>query len=158
MHIRKMALQDIDQIATLCKQFGYPAQSEQISERFVRISQSSEHQLFVADIDEGVIGWVHVHGVHSLGSDSYVEIRGIVVDGARRQQGVGRQLMEQAEQWGRDNGYSMVRLRSSTERPEAHHFYPKLGYECVKSQYLYTKMLDKSKQPTATDDVDGGSP
>jgi GNAT superfamily N-acetyltransferase len=141
MEIRQMELWDMGQVARLCEQFGYPARNEQIEERFKQISHSSDHQLFVADIHGDIGGWVHVHGILSLGSDPYAEIRGIVVAQNYRQQGVGRRLLLQTETWALENGYRIVRLRSGTERPEAHHFYPKVGYEHIKSQYLYQKVL-----------------
>lgn len=63
------------------------------------------------------------------------------MDEQHRQQGVGRLLMTKAEQWALENGYRVVRLRSGTQRPESHHFYPKLGYEQTKTQHHYQKVL-----------------
>ncbi|WP_029419933.1 GNAT family N-acetyltransferase [Alicyclobacillus macrosporangiidus] len=144
MEIRKMKPQDIEQVTVLCEQFGYPARTEEVEERFQRLCRLAEHQLFVVEENSAVVGWIHVHGIHSLSSAPYAEIRGIVVDRQYRQQGVGRMLMLKAEQWALDNGYRVVRLRSGTERPESHHFYPKLGYERTKTQHHYQKVLAES--------------
>lgn len=54
-----------------------------------------------------------------------------------RQRGVGRILIQKAEQWALDDGYRVIRLRSGTQRPESHHFYPKLGYERTKTQHHF---------------------
>lgn len=88
MEIRKMAPQHIERVAVLCKQFGYPARTEEIEERFQHVYQMAEHQLFVAEDNSTVIGWIHVNGIHALSSPTYAEIRGIVVDHQYRQQGV----------------------------------------------------------------------
>jgi GNAT superfamily N-acetyltransferase len=139
----KSQIRDIEQVALLCEQFGYPARTEEIEERFQHLRQLAEHQIFVAKNNSAVVGWIHVHGIHSISSPSYAEIRGIVVDRNCRQQGKGKMLMIQAELWAVENGYRVVRLRSGTQRPEAHHFYPKLGYERTKTQYHYQKVLVK---------------
>lgn len=137
-----MESHDTPQVAALCVQFGYPATTEQVEERFQRLSQSAEHQIFIAADNSTIVGWIHVHGIHSISSPAYAEIRGIVVDRNYRQRGVGRMLMEQAEQWALNNGFPVVRLRSGTGRPESHHFYPKLGYERTKTQHHYQKVLE----------------
>lgn len=139
--IRQMELADIEQVTTLCAQWGYPVSPEQLNARFNQIRESVEHQIFVASLGEAVCGWVHIHGVHTLGSDPYAEIRGIVVDANNRQQGVGRQLMLRAEKWALDKDYQIIRLRSGAERPEAHSFYPSVGYERTKTQHVYQKFL-----------------
>ncbi len=143
MLVRRMDSKDTLQVAALCEQFGYPTSREEVGERFHHLQQLMEHQVFVAEDNDVVIGWIHVHGIHSLSSPSYVEIRGIVVDSQYRHQGVGRLLVTEAENWTLAKGYRVVRLRSGTQRPEAHHFYPKLGYERTKTQHHYQKVLSK---------------
>lgn len=141
MLVRRMESRDVEQVAVLCEQFGYPASEEEVDARFNRLLRLSEHQILVAEEATIVIGWIHVHGIHSLSSPSYGEIRGIVVDCEHRQQGVGRLLMSEAEKWSLQNGYRVVRLRSGTQRPESHSFYPKLGYVKTKTQHHYQKAL-----------------
>lgn len=141
MQVRQMESRDIGQVASLCEQFGYLADVNEVGQRFQNLCRLAEHQIFVADARSIIVGWVHVHGIHSLGSSSYAEIRGIVVDHNYRQQGIGRMLMLQAEQWALENEYRTVRLRSGTQRPESNHFYPRLGYERTKTQYHYQKVL-----------------
>lgn len=141
MLVRRMQSKDVERVSSLCEQFGYPARSEEVEARFQYLQELDEHQIFVAEDDTVVIGWIHAHGIHSLSSSPYVEIRGIVVDYRYRQRGVGRLLMTRMEQWAINNGYRVVRLRSGTSRPESHQFYPKLGYERTKTQHHYQKVL-----------------
>ncbi|QSO52693.1 GNAT family N-acetyltransferase [Alicyclobacillus curvatus] len=144
MLVRRMQSNDIEQVSRLCEQFGYPASQEEIEERFRHLQQMHEHQVFIVEQNTAIVGWIQAHGIHSLSSPPYVEIRGIVVDREYRQQGVGRLLMNAAEQWALEHEYSIVRLRSNAQRPESHQFYPKLGYERTKTQYHYQKQLTKS--------------
>jgi GNAT superfamily N-acetyltransferase len=53
----------------------------------------------------------------------YAEIGGLVVERRRRKKGIGKLLMTGAEEWAREQGCSVVRLRSSAVRTEAHRFY-----------------------------------
>lgn len=141
MLVRRMESIDVEQVTALCEQFGYPASREEVEERFNHLQRLTEHHILVAEDDGVIIGWIHVHGIHSLSSPPYVEVRGIVVDSQCRQHGVGRLLMTEAENWALENGYRVVRLRSGTQRPESHHFSPKLGYERTKTQHHYQKVL-----------------
>jgi GNAT superfamily N-acetyltransferase len=141
MEVRPMESHDIPQVTALCEQFGCPATTAQVEERFQHLRQSAEHCIFVAEDNSTVVGWIHVHGIQSISSPAYVEIRGIVVAGNYRKRGVGRMLMQSAEKWALENRYRVVRLRSGPERPESHHFYPNLGYERTKTQHHYQKVL-----------------
>ncbi|WDL97057.1 GNAT family N-acetyltransferase [Alicyclobacillus sp. ALC3] len=144
MLVRRMEPRDVEHVTALCEQFGYPASDEDVRQRFDYLQQLIEHQIFVAEGHDAVIGWLHVHGIHTLSSPPYVEIRGIVVAHQYRRQGVGRLLMTEAELWALENRYEVVRLRSGTQRPESHNFYPKLGYVQTKTQLHYQKALRES--------------
>ena len=47
----------------------------------------------------------------------------MVVDETVRGSGIGRCLMERAEEWTRERGYNTVQLRSNVTRAAAHAFY-----------------------------------
>ena len=50
--------------------------------------------------------------------------------------------MARAEEWGRAQGCSIVRLSSSSIRVESHRFYERLGYRNIKTQYSFVKPVD----------------
>ncbi len=142
MQIREMDADDMPAVAVLCGQWGYPTSTEQVLPRFLKFAGDPDRGLYVAEADDGrVVGWVHVHVYHTLALESSVEIEGIVVDQSCRRQGVGRALVAQAEAWAQSRGYSSIRLRSNVVRPEAHQFYPGLGYRLIKTQHMYAKDL-----------------
>jgi GNAT superfamily N-acetyltransferase len=138
-----MDLSDLKDVTTLCAQLGYPSTLEQVTRRFHPISQDGGCALFVAQGSENhILGWVYVRGVLLMESDPRAEVWGLVVDDEARGQGIGRALMERAEQWAAERGYHMVSLRSNTIRHEAHRFYERVGYRIAKTSHVFEKSLD----------------
>jgi GNAT superfamily N-acetyltransferase len=73
--------------------------------------------------------------------DPRAEVGGLVVDERFRGSGVGRLLMQQAEDWAREKGYREVVLRSNVIREHAHRFYESLGYTVTQTQKHFRKNL-----------------
>lgn len=71
----------------------------------------------------------------------YAEIGGLVVDSSFRRHGIGLKLMEESEEWAKNNGYKEIRLRSGGQRKDAHKFYEKIGYKNINWQQLYKLSL-----------------
>lgn len=140
-HIRRMTAKDLDRVAELSAQGGYPIPPEELHSRFETIDRNPSHALFVAERDVLVVGWIHVHPTVLIESPAYAEISGIVVDKTVRRSGIGRALMQAAEQFAREHGLRTIRVRSNIIRPEAHVFYPGIGYTRVKTQHTYQKQL-----------------
>lgn len=55
----------------------------------------------------------------------------IYIDPAHRRQGIGRALMQYAEVWARDRGYTQVGLQVFTDNQPAIDLYQKLGYRAT---------------------------
>ena len=142
MAIRAVLPGDEGRIADLARQLGYPSTAEQIRERMRPLLEDPGHAVFIADLpDRPVAGWIHVFRLSSLESDTRAEIGGLVVDEACRRSGVGRRLMERAEDWAREKNCAIVSLRSNVIRDGAHRFYKDLGYSVVKTQHAFRKSL-----------------
>jgi GNAT superfamily N-acetyltransferase len=139
---RSMAMQDVERVAELSAQLGYPVSTVDLQSRFMRITTTIGHALFVAlDEKNTVVGWVHVHNIDRLEVERYADIGGIVVDAAMRGKGVGRALMRCAEAWALDSGYDRVKLSSGAHRIEAHAFYEHIGYSNIRTSYRFEKIL-----------------
>jgi len=140
--IRAARTSDAGEIAQLTTQLGYDLTEEAAADRLSRILSRDDQQFFVADLGGCAIGWVHVVFVEYVDAEAFVLIGGLVVDRIHRRLGVGRALMERAENWASERGCSVVRLTSSVTRTAAHRFYESLGYMNIKTQYSFIKPLD----------------
>jgi GNAT superfamily N-acetyltransferase len=76
-----------------------------------------------------------------LVADLYAEVGGLVVDENHRGRGIGRILMQHAEQWARGRGCETVCVRSNVVRERAHVFYQGIGYDNIKTQRMFLKVL-----------------
>lgn len=142
MVIDVMRTQDLDDVRRLASQLGYDCASYEIASRFAAIHNSAAHQLFVARNAEGgrAVGWIHVTiETLSLLGEPRADVSALVVDEACRGSGVGRALLAAAEDWAREQGLSLVRIRTNTKRERAHRFYEKSGYSLLKSWHLFVK-------------------
>lgn len=140
-----MAPEDAAAVADLTSQLGYHSTEADIKRRYVLIQDRLDGRLIVAlDSNAAVVGWIHVQALSSLEADQRAEIWGLVVADSVRGFGVGRLLVEGAEEWAVKRGLDIMGVRSNTLRVEAHAFYEHLGYEVVKTQKAFRKKL-KSK-------------
>jgi GNAT superfamily N-acetyltransferase len=141
---------DIPDITRLNTQLGYPETSDTIARRFRRILRDRrDHRVFVAVADRAsqtsarsrgvIIGWVHVFIDKLLTVGPRAEIGGLVVDEGRRSRGVGAALLQGAEQWAQQKGFSRVVVRTNVVRTRAHGFYEKCGYQLLKQSKVYYK-------------------
>ena len=90
---------------------------------------------FVAEIDGGVAGFVDARIERPFDAMHrpmvYCYVAEIAVAADRRSQGIGRLLMEAAEQWGREHGAEAVSLEYNSKNPRAASFYERIGYEAA---------------------------
>jgi GNAT superfamily N-acetyltransferase len=139
--VRLADIADAPALASLSTQLGYAVNGETIKQRLIGLQKDPAHTVFAAEADGAVIGWLHVFLHQLLESELMAEVGGLVVDQKARGTGVGRLLMDRAEQWARDHGCAAVTLRTNIVRKDAHAFYEKLGYANVKTQHTYRKRL-----------------
>ena len=139
--VRPAAVADSAEVARLAGELGYPAEPTEMSGRLAGLLRSENHIVAVAEGAHGLLGWIAAEQRLLLESGKRVEIVGLIVgDGARRR-GVGKALVEAAEQWAAANGQASVFVRSNVVRTESHPFYERLGYKRTKTQHAYSKLL-----------------
>jgi GNAT superfamily N-acetyltransferase len=128
MRIRPARRDDFEAVTRLLEELGRPAVSAQTEDdcRAVyekQIFDPDSHHM-VAEDDHGVIAFASVHFRARLNhptEELWVPDL-IVTEGARRR-GVGRALLDEIEQRGRDRGCHMIQLESAYFRAEAHYMY-----------------------------------
>ena len=68
-----------------------------------------------------------------------VNITALVVDSGHQKKGIGKQLINITEEYAKKNGYSFIRVNSSSNRIEAHKFYRHVGFNNEKDQKRFLK-------------------
>jgi GNAT superfamily N-acetyltransferase len=132
---------DVERVADLLTQLGYPTTGSSVAARFARID-AEQNALLVADESGTARAWIHV-AVHAyLESDDTAEIVGLVVADGHRSRGIGTSLVDAAESWAAGKGCRALRVRSRIVRERAHAFYERAGFERIKTQHCFEKPLD----------------
>ena len=141
VEIRKAVRDDAPRVAQLASDLGYTISPESVRAAIDRLS-SEKGALFVAGGDKRLIGWIHVYRSRVIQTEPFASVGGLVVDPLSRGTGVGRRLLEAAEQWASAAGLTAIRVRSNITRTHAHLFYERRGFDVEKTSYTFIKELD----------------
>lgn len=131
---RDANINDAAEIALLVIQLGYPTDENKTRSNLQVVLEKNDGQVTVATVDNKVVAWLHVHQSTSIESGQYCEIIGLVVDGAYRNEGIGKALVDIAKVWAKNKGVNKLRVRSNVKRHKAHQFYFREGFKEVKEQ------------------------
>lgn len=139
--IRPIRATDAQHLTGLLAQLGYPSDVDTVASRLASILNSPTQQILVAVPAGGarIDGYIGVERRLTLLEDERVEITGLVVDSAARRSGIGRALVNAAEQWAVQHGLHTVVVRSNVARSESHPFYEGIGYQRTKTSHTYHK-------------------
>jgi GNAT superfamily N-acetyltransferase len=142
-NIRKSTIGDIPSIANLCTQLGYPSSLMGTKKRLAVIQEKDDHIVIVAENQKStLLGWIHVFAKYLPETDPYAEVGGLVIEEMYRGKGVGQTLLQAAEEWTINHGFSTIVIRSNTIRDGAFYFYTHNGYKLKKTQNVFTKGLE----------------
>lgn len=140
MIIRECQMTDIEDIYLLNKKdLGYDYPQAKMKKQLKRILEKDTDKIYVALIDQQVVGYIHAHDYDLIYQDRFKNILGIAVDQKYRHQGIGKALLHKVEQWAKETNALGIRLVSGKERKDAHEFYQACGYQFHKEQYNFTK-------------------
>lgn len=140
--IRKITAADFEDIYLLNQELGYIYSKEKVKKRIEHILKNTKDMILIAQKYDEVVGYIHGSPYEVLYYDSLINILGFVVKGKYRKTGIGSVLIESLECWGKQKGYSGIRLVSGYDRQEAHKFYEKHGYINRKDQKNFIKIFD----------------
>ena len=127
--IRDAKLSDAPRLVELIHYLGHEIDEKSLRKNLKALKKTGELPL-VATLDKQVVGMcgvgarVVVHRPAPLG-----RITALVVAKEAQDHGIGRILVEAAEQWCRKKGCALVEITSNDRRTAAHAFYRHLGYE-----------------------------
>ncbi|WP_240338469.1 GNAT family N-acetyltransferase [Peribacillus alkalitolerans] len=112
-----------------------------VIERLSRILNQEDNVVYVAELSDKLIGWIHAHGRYLIESPPYIEIGGLIVDNNFRGLKIGKTLVEKCEEWTELSGFHEIRVRTNKSRLDALEFYTQLGFKNTKSQQVFKKEL-----------------
>lgn len=141
--VREAVLDDYSSLTELAWQLGHKEEAGRIRTRLLDLLKRDDHRILVAEVDGKIAGWVHAFLNRPLHKVTVVEIAGLVVDQNYRKMGIGRRLLDTAEDWAKTQGCDQVTLCSNITREGAHQFYQTIGYKLTKTQYTFKKELSK---------------
>lgn len=146
--VRQPRFADLDRMANLAGQLGYPSSRGQIQARLDGMVHSDQHAVFVAELSVGEIGgWIGVFVQRSVEMDDHAVISGLVVDQNSRCRGIGKVLLQAAAEWAMNRGCRSITVSSNVQRNRAHQFYEDNGFKQVKIQIVFHKSLDSEFLP-----------
>jgi GNAT superfamily N-acetyltransferase len=135
--IRNYEDTDFDSVFSISAELGYTQPHSKVARQRLKSLQSSENDtVLVAVFDNQVIGWIHIYVALRVASAPSIEIGGLAVSKQFRRKGVGSLLVKHIVDIAKKRGLKS-RVRCNTTRKETHHFYEQLGFQRIKSQYIY---------------------
>jgi ribosomal protein S18 acetylase RimI-like enzyme len=140
--VRAPLPRDFQATADMAGQLGYPCTPKEVERRLAEMQDPNQYAVYVAEISKGEIaGWIGVYLFRSVELGKQAEISGLVVSRDARCRGIGKVLLEAAEECARGTGCAVISVRSNVTRERAHGFYRKNGYEWTKTQKTFWKSL-----------------
>lgn len=136
--VRAARAEDAEAMSRLCAQLGYPAPAGAIPPRLERLQKDPNARALVADAGDGgaPIGLATVHLRHTINHEAPIaQLTLLVVDESQRSRGVGRALVEAAEQWAHAQGCHRIVVTTALQRADAHAFYERIGYRHTGRRY-----------------------
>ena len=141
--IRRCMITDTDTIFALCREeLGYDFPRSQVEANIRRMMGEANNLLLVAESRGEVVGFIHAHNHEPVYAPPMKSVVALAVKPEYRKHGLGHMLVEAVENWARETGAAGVRVNSTEAMNDALHFYKSMGYEYIRTQYNFRKMLD----------------
>ena len=141
--IREMRFEDCAAVAKFWRdELDVPAATDDsVRSTFEKMSRDHRYCTYVAEEDGSVVGFITFVEVLSFDDpDGYIKMNGIAVKPEYRGRGIAEQLVERAEQAGRERGANSIGAASSFKRTESQAMLDKLRYE--KSAFWFHKKYE----------------
>lgn len=139
--IREATPDDCSGIAKICEyDLGYKCDEALVRKQLSSLDKNREC-VFAAICDNNVVGFIHVEKYEVLYFQPMANILGLAVSSEYRRRGIGRALLNKAEEWAKSRSISLMRLNSGSSRKEAHNFYRNAGYNEEKEQIRFLKQI-----------------
>ena len=103
--IRNAEISDAEDIYYINKSsLGYDYDLDKQRENLKAVLNDKTQVIFVADIGDKVVGYIHLTSYDVIYTDTYKNCLGLAVDNDYKRMGVGSALLKQGEKWAKENG------------------------------------------------------
>ncbi len=139
VYIRDANTGDIEAIALLMDDLGYPTSVSEMQIKLNNIFVHPDYRTILAVLHNEIVGFSGLmRGFSFERSGKYVRIISFVVKKTVRNKGVGKLLIKASEEWALEQGADSVVISSGNrdERKAAHVFYQKCGYVIKSSGFF----------------------
>jgi GNAT superfamily N-acetyltransferase len=120
---------DAARLTELIHFLGHEIGEKAVRKNIAALKNAGETPL-VATLDKKVVGMIGLHRMATIHRDAPVgRIPVLVVAKEAQGLGLGRLLVDAAEQWCRKKGCKLIEVTSNDRRASAHAFYRHMGYE-----------------------------
>lgn len=134
--VRDATVADSELMARLVSELGYPTSARQMRQRLEAIVRDDDYATLVACDAGDIVGFIGTR-IGPLYEDDgqYGQIMALAVAAHHQRRGVGRMLMEAAEQSLVERGARVLVVTSGNHRADAHAFYESCGYTFTGRRY-----------------------
>jgi len=134
--VRSATPEDAERLASLLTDEGYPAGASDLASRLERYA-SLGSQVIVAEAGGDVVGFVTVLVLPRFEVDDlFARISSLVVDAGVRERGIGRLLMQAAEERAKEAGAAWLEVTAGHHRPDARRLFESIGFDPGVAAYL----------------------
>jgi len=98
---------------------------------FDQINHDSNHELIVAELNEEVVGTLHLIFIPSISYQGGLraQVESLRVDRKCRSQGIGSDMMKWVVERVRERDAHLIQLTTHKSREDAHRFYERFGFK-----------------------------
>ena len=134
--IRLAGPADADAVTTLLIELDCEVATADVRRRLERLGGSPWDRVYLADNDGQAVGLLGLHLAPLLHRDLLGRITAFIVTEAHRNQGIGSQLLHEAEAWALLQGCSQIELNSGDHHEQGHAFYRTHGFRCDDRRFV----------------------
>jgi N-acetylglutamate synthase-like GNAT family acetyltransferase len=137
MNIRSASYKDIDQLLNLMSELGYRSEKDSIIESLTKYKRSDDYEVLVVEDEGKVLGCISLHVMklfHLAGNAG--RITSLVVSSENRGKGIGKALVNAADQYFKSMDCVKTEVTSGGHRKEAHIFYQSEGFVLDERRFI----------------------
>lgn len=114
---------------------------DQLEDKILDVLNHDDEKIFIAVCDDEVIGYIYVNIYDVLYQEPIANVVSFILNMNKKHNGIGKTLIEAAENWAKDKGIKKARIVSDVNRTHGHSLFKKLGYVINETDFEFKKVL-----------------